>query len=319
MTRTAFGWGPRRSSPSAGSASQPAGRGAHRHRPHALGDPRRRQRAERPPPPFLRRPDRRRPQRHHREPRGAPSGSSPERAIVSRARQIPRSSPISSRRDCRQRAHAPRHRGSVPEARIGTFAVLATVEGQEEMYAMKRDSPLVLGVGGGRTYVASDIYAFSDATDRAMFFENDEFAVIRADELSVLRPMGEAGRESGLPSSPGARGSVPGAESRPPHAQGDPGGARGGRTDCCSPWSHDQKKAFDALIGLIRRLEKGHLRLLRDVLPRLAPGRLFPPSGRGRDARRSSRRNSGTSPTWTGTRSSSPSARAGRRWTSSTP
>ena len=40
------------------------------HRPHPLGDPRRRHRAERPSPRFVRREGRHRPQRHPREPRG---------------------------------------------------------------------------------------------------------------------------------------------------------------------------------------------------------------------------------------------------------
>jgi glucosamine--fructose-6-phosphate aminotransferase (isomerizing) len=63
----------------------------------------------------------------------------------------------------------------------GTFAVLVLLKGSDEIYAIKRDSPLVLGVAKGMNIVASDIYAFSDLTDQAAFFENDEFAVIRND------------------------------------------------------------------------------------------------------------------------------------------
>jgi len=60
----------------------------------------------------------------------------------------------------------------------GTFAVLVMIKGSDEIYAIKRDSPLVLGVAKGMNIVASDIYAFSDLTSQAAFFENDEFAVI---------------------------------------------------------------------------------------------------------------------------------------------
>jgi glucosamine--fructose-6-phosphate aminotransferase (isomerizing) len=63
----------------------------------------------------------------------------------------------------------------------GTFAVLVMIKGSRELYALKRDSPLVLGVAPGMNIVASDIYAFSDLTRRAAFFENDEYAVIRDD------------------------------------------------------------------------------------------------------------------------------------------
>lgn len=45
---------------------------------------------------------------------------------------------------------------------IGTFAVLIMIKGQDKIYAIKRDSPLVLGTADGRTILASDIYAFSD-------------------------------------------------------------------------------------------------------------------------------------------------------------
>lgn len=60
----------------------------------------------------------------------------------------------------------------------GTFAVLWFRKGEETLYAMKRDSPLVLGLCPGRYVLASDIYAFSDETDRAIFFDDEEYAVI---------------------------------------------------------------------------------------------------------------------------------------------
>ncbi|MFH0870330.1 MAG: glutamine--fructose-6-phosphate transaminase (isomerizing) [archaeon] len=63
----------------------------------------------------------------------------------------------------------------------GTFAILLMVKGHDEIYALKRDSPLVLGLCDGMHMLASDIYAFSDKTDKAIFFENDEFAVVKDD------------------------------------------------------------------------------------------------------------------------------------------
>jgi len=43
----------------------------------------------------------------------------------------------------------------------GTFAILMMIKGKEEVYALKRDSPLVLGICKGMNMLASDIYAFS--------------------------------------------------------------------------------------------------------------------------------------------------------------
>ncbi|MBR9692818.1 glutamine--fructose-6-phosphate transaminase (isomerizing) [Candidatus Woesearchaeota archaeon] len=60
----------------------------------------------------------------------------------------------------------------------GTFAALIMVDGDENVYAAKRDSPLALGICDGRLILASDIYAFSDITKQAIFFDNDEWAII---------------------------------------------------------------------------------------------------------------------------------------------
>ncbi len=62
----------------------------------------------------------------------------------------------------------------------GTFAVLALRKGEERIYAAKRDSPLALGIAKGGFILGSDIYAFSDATDKAVFFDDDEIAVVDA-------------------------------------------------------------------------------------------------------------------------------------------
>lgn len=69
---------------------------------------------------------------------------------------------------------------ALTEAVQGTFATLIMVDGDPHLYAAKRDSPLALGVCDGRMILASDIYAFSDATQRAIFFENDEYAIVSA-------------------------------------------------------------------------------------------------------------------------------------------
>jgi glutamine---fructose-6-phosphate transaminase (isomerizing) len=74
----------------------------------------------------------------------------------------------------------------------GTFGILVKIAGSEEIYALKRDSPLVLGLADGMNFVASDIYAFSDVTDKAVFFENDEFAVIRAGDFRFYDRRGRA-------------------------------------------------------------------------------------------------------------------------------
>ncbi len=62
----------------------------------------------------------------------------------------------------------------------GTFAILLMIKGHGRIYALKRDSPLVLGIGKDSFILASDIYAFSNSTNQAIFFDDDEFAVVSA-------------------------------------------------------------------------------------------------------------------------------------------
>ena len=66
------------------------------------------------------------------------------------------------------------------EAR-GTFAVLMIKKGENKIYVFKRDSPLVLGIGEKKFYLSSDIYGFSDKTDKAIFFNDNEFAIVGED------------------------------------------------------------------------------------------------------------------------------------------
>jgi len=74
----------------------------------------------------------------------------------------------------------------------GTFAILIMQKGCDKLYAIKRDSPLVLGIMDNSFVLASDIYAFSDKTNRAIWFENDEWAVIGANGCQFYDSAGKA-------------------------------------------------------------------------------------------------------------------------------
>lgn len=74
----------------------------------------------------------------------------------------------------------------------GTFAVLVMLRGGDEIYAIKRDSPLVLGVAARQMIVASDMHAFSDLGGKLVFFDDDEFAVIRPEGFEFFDSRGRA-------------------------------------------------------------------------------------------------------------------------------
>ncbi|NHN46468.1 glutamine--fructose-6-phosphate transaminase (isomerizing) [Halostella sp. JP-L12] len=68
----------------------------------------------------------------------------------------------------------------------GSYAVCATVEGYDGVYAARDDSPLVLGHGDDGTYLASDVTAFLEYTDQVTYLEDGDVAVIR-DAVTLYR------------------------------------------------------------------------------------------------------------------------------------
>ena len=73
----------------------------------------------------------------------------------------------------------------------GTFAILVLDRETGKVYAMKRDSPLAIGTKNGDTFIGSDIYAFSNYTDQAAFFEDDEFAIIEKGDFKFYNSEGK--------------------------------------------------------------------------------------------------------------------------------
>jgi len=60
----------------------------------------------------------------------------------------------------------------------GTFATLLLKKGDDALYCFKRESPLALGICENGFVLGSDVYAFSNKTNKAIFFEDDEYAII---------------------------------------------------------------------------------------------------------------------------------------------
>ncbi|MDY6778227.1 MAG: glutamine--fructose-6-phosphate transaminase (isomerizing), partial [Candidatus Nanohaloarchaea archaeon] len=73
----------------------------------------------------------------------------------------------------------------------GTFAIVILDRETGNLYALKRKSPLALGIGDGEHFLGSDLYAFSPYTDEALFFEDDEYAIIDRDGAQVYTAEGE--------------------------------------------------------------------------------------------------------------------------------
>lgn len=69
----------------------------------------------------------------------------------------------------------------------GSFALGVVCSSHpEELVALRKDSPLIIGVGEGETFIASDVPAILRFTDQVLYLNDLEFAHITADGLKVF-------------------------------------------------------------------------------------------------------------------------------------
>ncbi|MCR4392918.1 MAG: glutamine--fructose-6-phosphate transaminase (isomerizing) [Dehalococcoidales bacterium] len=68
---------------------------------------------------------------------------------------------------------------------MGSYALAIISENHQILIACKKGSPLVIGKGDGETMVASDLPAILDYTNRVIYLEDDELAVITDREVAV--------------------------------------------------------------------------------------------------------------------------------------
>jgi len=77
----------------------------------------------------------------------------------------------------------------------GSSAIVLLVAGEDRIHATRRGSPLVVGLGSGRNFLASDVPSFLEYTDRVVHLEDgdvvtlawDDYTVTDADGSSVTR------------------------------------------------------------------------------------------------------------------------------------
>ncbi len=67
----------------------------------------------------------------------------------------------------------------------GSYALAMIVDGTDAVYATRRDSPLVLGVGEESYYLASDVPAFLEYTDTVVYLQDDEVAVVEPEGYRI--------------------------------------------------------------------------------------------------------------------------------------
>ncbi len=69
----------------------------------------------------------------------------------------------------------------------GAFAIVVmSKEEPEKLIAVRKDSPLIIGVGEGENFIASDIPAVINYTRKIYLLENEEMAVLERDSILIM-------------------------------------------------------------------------------------------------------------------------------------
>lgn len=68
---------------------------------------------------------------------------------------------------------------------VGSYALGILFEDKNELYALRKDSPLILGVGSNEYFIASDIAPIVNYTNKYMLLEEGEIAKITFDGIKV--------------------------------------------------------------------------------------------------------------------------------------
>jgi glucosamine--fructose-6-phosphate aminotransferase (isomerizing) len=67
----------------------------------------------------------------------------------------------------------------------GACTMIAMMVGEPRLIAMRKESPLVIGIGDRENYIASDVPALLDYTSRVIYLEDDDIAVVSASDVKV--------------------------------------------------------------------------------------------------------------------------------------
>ena len=68
----------------------------------------------------------------------------------------------------------------------GTYAIAAMFQSDEQLVLARKESPVVIGVGKGETFVASDVSALIEHTTKVLNLEDADVAIVSADDVQVI-------------------------------------------------------------------------------------------------------------------------------------
>ncbi|MDO8716006.1 MAG: glutamine--fructose-6-phosphate transaminase (isomerizing), partial [Dehalococcoidales bacterium] len=69
----------------------------------------------------------------------------------------------------------------------GSYAIVVLKTGAPELIVARKDSPLVIGVGDRENFIASDVSAFLDYTDRVIYLDDGQVGVITKSDIKIRK------------------------------------------------------------------------------------------------------------------------------------
>jgi len=69
----------------------------------------------------------------------------------------------------------------------GSYAIIVLVAGESKLVAARKDSPLIIGVSDRENFIASDVPAILDYTNRVIYLEEGDIGVVTKDNVKIRR------------------------------------------------------------------------------------------------------------------------------------
>lgn len=69
----------------------------------------------------------------------------------------------------------------------GSYAIMVLSKDDPELIVARKGSPLVIGIGTGETFVASDVPAIINYTSKVIYLEDGDLGVIKEDDIKITR------------------------------------------------------------------------------------------------------------------------------------
>lgn len=77
----------------------------------------------------------------------------------------------------------------------GSYAIIVTIAGENQIIVAKKDSPLIIGIGDRGNYVASDAPALLDYTNRVIYVDDGDIAAITDQNIRIFNDGKKVDRE----------------------------------------------------------------------------------------------------------------------------